>query len=204
MDILFNPNVAYVLLIFGFMIAVFALFTPGTGILEIGALFTLFLAFYSISHLLVNWWAVAFLVIGFFPFILAMRRRQERSIWPLLMASMVAFIIGSTFLFRGSDGNRVVDVWLVLLMSLIAVLFTWFLARKTIQAAQTQPSFDLDRLVGMTGRASSDISGQGTVYVNGEEWTAVSSTFIPAGSAVRILRRRGLLLEVEQMSTLPS
>jgi membrane-bound serine protease (ClpP class) len=51
----------------------------------------------------------------------------------------------------------------------------------------------------MTGQATSDIHGQGTVYVNGEEWTAISSRFIAAGTPIRVLGRRGLALEVEPL-----
>ena len=51
MDILLDPNVAYVLLVFGLMLAIMAVFTPGTGVIEITALFALALAGYANMHL---------------------------------------------------------------------------------------------------------------------------------------------------------
>ena len=89
------------------------------------------------------------------------------------------------------------DSMLVLLLAPLAVGGTWWIATKSLEAITTRPVFDLDRLVGMTGQASSDIRGRGTVYVNGEEWTALSKSFIPAGSPIRVVRRSGLALEVE-------
>jgi membrane-bound serine protease (ClpP class) len=38
----------------------------------------------------------------------------------------------------------------------------------------------------------------GTVYLGGEEWTARSAAFIPAGSRVKAVRREGLSLVVEK------
>jgi membrane-bound serine protease (ClpP class) len=79
----------------------------------------------------------------------------------------------------------------------MALGLAWLTATKSVEAMEARPSFDLDRLVGMTGEANSDIRGEGTVYINGETWSARSNTFIPAGSTVRVLRREGLTLEVE-------
>ena len=42
--IFLNPNVAYLFLVAGFSLALMAVLTPGTGLLEIGALFVLLLA----------------------------------------------------------------------------------------------------------------------------------------------------------------
>jgi len=38
MDLLLDPNVAYMILVVGFVLGVLALFTPGTGFLEVGVL----------------------------------------------------------------------------------------------------------------------------------------------------------------------
>jgi membrane-bound serine protease (ClpP class) len=196
MDFLINPNVAYVLLIFGFLTMILALFSPGTGILELVALFALVVAGYGIANMPINWWALAILALGFIPFLMSLMRRDRSRLF-LLLGSAIAFLIGSAFLFRGENWQPAVNPLLVLLLSPITIGITWLLANKMLEAVSARPSFDLDRLVGMMGLASSDIRGQGTVYVNGEEWTAISQSFIPAGSAVRIVRRNGLTLEVE-------
>ena len=52
MNLLFDPNVAYLLLVIGLIVAILALFAPGTGVLEVGAIFMLFLAGYGIFNLL--------------------------------------------------------------------------------------------------------------------------------------------------------
>jgi membrane-bound serine protease (ClpP class) len=197
MNPLLDPNVAYVLLVLGFMISVLALFSPGTGILEIGAIFALFLAGYSIANLAVNWWAFVIMILGIVPFVAALRFRGKQTGSILLGISALAFIGGSAFLFRNESGGPAVNIVLILLMSATSVGLTWFLARKMLEAVLSRPSFDLDRLVGMIGRASTDILEEGAVYVDGEEWSARSPIFIPAGSAVRVTGRTGLTLDVQ-------
>ena len=49
MSFLFDPNVAYLLLVGGFLLAILALFAPGTGLLELGAMAMLVLAGFSIA-----------------------------------------------------------------------------------------------------------------------------------------------------------
>jgi membrane-bound ClpP family serine protease len=196
MDFLTNPNVSYVLLILGFLATILALFSPGTGILEIIALFALALAGYGIVNNPFNWWALAIMALSIVPFIIALRQpKNKRLIW--IVIASICFVVGSAFLFPGKGLQTGVNPILILILSPLAVGLSWLVATKAIEASSMQPAFDLSELIGMTGEVSSDIRGQGSVYVNGEEWTAVSKTFIPAGSKVRVLQREGLTLEVE-------
>lgn len=196
MEFLINPNVSYVLLILGFMIAVLALFSPGTGFLEIAALFALVLAGYGIANLSVNTWALAILGFSLVPFIIALlqpgKRRQI-----FLVAAVVAFLAGSALLFPWQGWQPGVSPVLILLLSAFSLGLSWLMATKSVEAMTARPVFDLTRLVGMTGQASGDIRGEGAVYINGENWTARSKAFIPAGSTVRVVRREGLILDVE-------
>lgn len=204
MNPLLNPNVAYVLMVFGFMIGLLALFSPGTGLLELGALFALVLAAYSVVNLPFNWWALGLLIVGFIPFLLALGARRDRPRWLLLGAALAAYIIGSAFLFSDATGRPAVNLGLILVMSLLAIGLTWLLARKSLEAIHSQPAFNLDRLIGMQGRVSSDLRPEGSVYIDGEEWTARSQEFIPAGSTVRVSGRTGLTLHVERSLLEPS
>lgn len=216
MDFLINPNVSYVLLIFGFLVAVLALFSPGTGVLEIVALFSLALAGYGIANMPVNVWAFAIMAVALIPFFLALRKLPRRTAGSpapvempssalkerarLLGAAALAFVIGSALLFPWQGWQPGVHPLLILLLSALVVGVTWLIASKMLEAITSRPAFDLERLVGMQGEARSDIRGHGTVYVNGEEWTAYSKSFIPEGSPVRVLRREGLTLEVERVN----
>jgi membrane-bound serine protease (ClpP class) len=198
MEFLINPDVSYMLLVLGLITAVLALFAPGTGLLEAGALIVLALAGYGIINLPVNGWALLILIAGAIPVMLAfvLRLPRKKKIW-LLLGSVLIFLLGSVLLFGGEGWTPAVNPILLLILWPVTLGLTWLIAEKGLAASASRPVFDLDRLVGMTGHASTDIRGQGTVYVNGEEWTAYSNTFIPAGSKIQVLRRNGLTLEVD-------
>ncbi len=197
MGFLIDPNISYVLLVLGFLVAVLALFSPGTGILELVALAFLAMAGYGMLNLPFHWWALLILVLGFVPFIGSFRRSPKIR-FPMLGLATLAFILGSVFLFKSQPERPGVNIWLILFLSPIVVGITWLITSKSLEAVTTRPTFDPDLLVGMIGHANNDIRGQGSVHVNGEDWTAASKQFIPAGANVRVLRRKGLMLEVEQ------
>ncbi len=196
-DFLLDPNIGFVLLIGGVVLAILALFMPGTGLLELGALFVLVLAGYTLINLPLNIWAVVLFFVGIIPFILALIWRGSRRGLIALLISLIMLVIGSIFAFRSPQGGSAVNPVLAVLVTGGSAGLLWFMARKSIDAAIQRPSHDYDRLVGMIGEARTDIRGQGAVYVGGEEWTATCAEYVPAGAPVRVLRRKGLFLEVE-------
>jgi membrane-bound serine protease (ClpP class) len=194
MSFLFDPNVAYLLLVLGFILSALALFTPGTGLLEVGALFTIAIAGYAMYHLTVNWWALLILLAGVVPFVLAVRKPKQ---WYWLIPTVILFIVGAIFLTPQTLSSQAVNPVFAVFMSLLSVGLLWFIGRKSVEAMKMKPSQDLKRLIGLVGEARTDIKNTGTVYVGGEEWTARSSTIIHAGSLVKVKEREGLVLIVE-------
>jgi membrane-bound ClpP family serine protease len=198
MNLLFDPNVAYLLLVTGLIVAILALFAPGTGVLEIGALFMLFLAGYGIINQQVNPWALAVLILGVFPFLLALRKSRQ---YVFLGLSILALVVGSVFLVRAPAGGSAVNPVLAILVSVLATVFLWFVGRRGIEAIQRPVTHNLDRLIGMVGQAHTNLNPDGSVYVGSEEWSAHCDTFVSSGSRVRVLRRDGLILTVEPLAS---
>jgi membrane-bound serine protease (ClpP class) len=195
MDFLINPNVAYVLLVVGFVLALLAIVTPGTGMLEVGAFFMLALAGFSIYRIGFNLWALVILVLALFPFIYAIRKPKRE--WALAL-SLVAVIAGSVYMFPGKGLLPAVNPILAFITSLLTVGFLWFTVRKTIQAHFARPLHDLGKLIGQVGEAKTHIHEEGSVQVAGELWSARSEKPIPAGSEVHVIRREGFILIVER------
>jgi len=194
MNPLMDANVAFVLLVIGLVTGVLALFAPGTGFLEVGALFAIVLAGIGVMNMEINPWALGVLVLGVVPFVIALRRWRN---WIFLGFAIAAVVIGSVFLIRGEDGGPAVDTWLAIVVSLVATGLLWWIGRTGIEAIARRPEMDLERLIGMTGVAKTTIFRDGSVYVGGEEWSAWSQTPVPAGSQVKVISRHGLELEVE-------
>jgi membrane-bound serine protease (ClpP class) len=195
MDFLLNPNIAYLILLTGILLGFLAIVTPGTGLLEVGALFCVVLAGYAIYNLSVNWWALLLLLISIVPFLYAVRK-PKRELY--LGVSIFLLVIGSVFLFAVDGFKPAVNPLVALLSSGLVSAFLWIVVRKSVQAASARPAHDLEGLVGKVGEARTEIDDDGSVFVAGEMWSARSgSNSIPVGSHVRVVRREGFTLVVE-------
>ena len=193
-NILLDPNLAYLFLVGGFSLALMAILTPGTGVLEISAFFSLIFAGFAVYRLPINYWALVVLLIGVFPFIWAVRKSGQLI---YLGIAILSLVIGSAYMFQGEVWwQPVVNPILASVVSVLTGGFFWIVASKTLQANAVIPSHDLGRIVGAEGEAKSDIHHEGSVQVMGELWTARSSEPIPDGSTVQVIGREGFILEV--------
>ena len=195
MDFLLNPNVAYLLLLGGVLMAMLALATPGTGFFEVGALFCLALAGYGIYNLSFHWWALALILISVIPFVYSIQKPKREQ---YLGISIVVLVIGSIFLFPNQAGGPAVNLFVAFIASVFVAGFLWVAVGKSIQAASIRPTHDLNALVGQVGEAKTKIFEEGSVQVAGELWTARSEKPIKSGSTVRVIRREGFVLIVEK------
>jgi membrane-bound serine protease (ClpP class) len=197
MDFLQNPNITYLLLAGGLIFAMLALAAPGTGLLEILALFVLGLAGYGVAvyNLPINAWSMVILLAGMVLFFLALRRPKQLY---LLVVSILALVVGSAFLFRSLTWYLpAVDPLLAVVVSVLSGGFFWIAARKVMVAASARPVHDLGTLIGAKGEAKTHILKEGSVQVEGELWSAYSDQPIHSGAPVRVLERDGFTLKVE-------
>ncbi|HSJ85566.1 MAG TPA: NfeD family protein [Anaerolineales bacterium] len=197
MDFLLDPNVAYLFLIGGVFLAMLALASPGTGVIEIAAFFCILLAGYAVYNLSFHWWALLLLALSIVPFVYALRKPKREL---FLAFAILLLILGSVFMFqRAADGNTV-NPLLAIMTSAFVAGFLWVAVRKSVEAASVRPLHDPDGLVGRLGEARTKIEDEGSVFVAGELWSAKSDKAIAAGSPVRVVRRDGFVLIVEKNS----
>jgi membrane-bound serine protease (ClpP class) len=204
MEFLQDPTVTYLLLAVGLIIAVLALASPGTGILELGAILLILLAGAAIVvyDLAINPWALLALLIGTVLFVISIRK--PRQLW-LLAASIAAIVVGSAYLFQGEKWwIPGVNIYVALVVSVLSASFFWLVAKKVIETNKVRPRHDLSAVIGAIGEAKTDINQEGSVLAAGELWSARSDAPIPAGSRVRVVERDGFTLKVEAIEPLPA
>ena len=196
MDILLDPNIAYLFVVGGILLAFLAIVTPGTGVLELGAIFCMILAAYGIYHLSFTWWALILIGLSVIPFVYAIAG-PKRELY--LGLSILAFAIGSVFIFPSVEGGSVVNPLVAAVATLLVGGFLWIAARKSIEAAKKRPAHDLDSLIGQVGEARTDVHEEGSVQVGKELWSARSEQLVPAGSQIKVLRRDGFVVVIEKV-----
>jgi len=195
MDFLLDPNIAYLILLGAVLLAMLALASPGTGMFEVGALFAIALAGYAIYNLSFNWWALVLLGLGIPPFFYALQK-PNRQLY--LVLAILLFIAGSVFVFQRTEEQAMVSPLVAVAGSGSLALLLWFAVRKSVEASSMRPSHDLTALVGQIGEARTKVGNEGSVQVNGELWSARSEKPIRAGSSIRVVRREGFILVVEE------
>jgi membrane-bound serine protease (ClpP class) len=187
--------VAYILLVVGSVLLMMAIVTPGTHVLEGGALLLLILAGYGIYNLGFNLWALIVLILSLAPFIYSIQKPRRE---PFLALSLLGLVIGSVYLFPSQGLIPAVNPFIATGVSLLMTGFTWLVVRKGIQAHHARPLQDLEKLIGQSGQAKTEVRESGSVQVASELWSARSMKPIPAGSRVRVVGREGFTLVVER------
>jgi membrane-bound ClpP family serine protease len=81
---------------------------------------------------------------------------------------------------------------LIPMLLLIASLF-----RMALRSHRDRVTTGEAGMIGMTGRADTEIAPDGTVFIHGELWRARARIRIGAGESIRVVGMDGLTLEVE-------
>ena len=199
MEFLQDPNVIYLFLAGGFVFAVLALASPGTGFIELGALTVLGVAGWSIItyDLPINWWALILVVVGAILFAVAVILHKP---WPLLAAAIFAVVLGSAYMFQGETWYLpAVNPFLAGTVALLTGGFFWIVGRKATEATLARPTHDLDGMIGQIGEAKTHVHQDGSVQVASELWSARSEKPIRENTRVRVIGREGFTLLVEAL-----
>lgn len=198
MEFLLNPNVAYMFLVVGLLLTMLAILTPGTGILEVGALFCLALAAYATYTIGFNPWVLILLLLTLGPFVYAIRS-PRRKVW--LGGSLLVMLLSSFYLFNTEGWLPVVNPFLGLVVSGLVGGFLWLAVTKTLQAHTQRPAHELSALIGQIGETRTEVYETGSVYVAGELWSARSASPLPPNTPVRVIGREGFVLLVEKIES---
>jgi membrane-bound serine protease (ClpP class) len=192
-----NPNVA-VLLIMGAVLGILLeVNSPGLFIPGAIGLVCLVLAIFAFDMLPFSWLGVVLMVAG----LGLMIAEVFFATFGLLFAGgIVLFLLGGVMIFDMPDVSDLqVSFWSVLVpaVSGVAVFggIAIFAIGRTFLRKQTA---GVSELIGMVGRADTEIAPEGRVFVRGEYWTARSAEEIPVGAAVEVTDVQGMRLRVRR------
>jgi len=193
---LLDPNLIFILLVATLWLIVTAVALPGTGILEIIAVGGVLVAIFLLTNVAANWLAVILIILGGLSF-LVLPLVDARFLLVALVGLGLQGIGGFGLLTTGGVSLLV----LVVVLS-VSLLYTRFALIPVLNTQQsTSQMLEDQSLIGMRGVVQTAISPIGTVYVQGEAWTAKrgddESDIIDVGSEVVVRDRDGLTVFVE-------
>ena len=93
--------------------------------------------------------------------------------------------------------DQIVTVIATLAIALPLLIVALFAGKIVLYSRRVKRGVEHQTMIGMTGRAESEISGTGLVFVRGELWHACADGRIAAGERVRVVGFSRLALIVE-------
>jgi membrane-bound serine protease (ClpP class) len=197
LNILSDPNLAYILLMIGFYGLLFELYSPGAIFPGIVGVIALILAFYSLHTLPINYAGLALIIFGIILFLLEIKIISGGL---LAIGGTVALLLGSMMLIRKIPNMEFLRIsWGVIIPTVVVtVLFFLFVIGAGLKAQRGKPITGVEGLAGETGLALESINPLGTVLVHGEIWNAEAvEEAIEKGQKIRVIAIDNLRLKVE-------
>ncbi len=195
LDLISDPNVAYLLMLLGFYGIFFEMTNPGAIFPGVFGAIALILAFYSFQTLPVNYAGLLLIILAIILFILEIK---IVSFGVLTIGGIIAMTIGSLMLFESPLPFFQLSLKVILPGVIITALFFFLTIKLALQAYKQKPVTGAEGLVGLEGRAKTDIYKEGTVFVHGEIWKAWSDEPIKAGEKVIVETMEHLKLKVRK------
>ncbi|MBI4382992.1 MAG: nodulation protein NfeD [Nitrospinae bacterium] len=197
LDIISDPNVAYVLLMLGLVGLYFELSNPGLILPGVIGGISLVLALYAMHTLPINYAGLLLILLGIVMFIAEI---NVASYGLLSIGGIASLLLGSLMLFDSEDPtmqiSRKVLYPMVAFAALIAVSVVYLAARSRA----LRPVSGAEGLIGSRGVVKVDLDPVGSVLVHGETWTAEGGDgAIKAGETVVVRSVEGLKVKVRKI-----
>jgi membrane-bound serine protease (ClpP class) len=193
LNVITDPNVAYILMMLGMLGLFFELSNPGVMLPGVVGGISLILAFFAFQSLPINFAGVLLIL---FALVLFIAEVKIASHGVLGIGGVVAMALGSLMLYDAPEAGFRVS-WVVVIPT-VAVTSGIFLFALTagVRALSRRPQLGAEALVGATGTAYGPLTPEGQIKLQGEIWRAVADRPIPDGAPVRVVGIEGLTLHV--------
>jgi len=193
LEVITNPNIAYILYTLGMLGLFFELSNPGAIFPGIIGGICLILAFFAFQSLPINYAGVLLMVLALILFLLEIKVPSHGA---LTIGGIISMLLGSLLLIDSPFPYMRVSLSLILVIVISTALFFIFAVGMGLKAQRRKPTTGEVGLIGQIAVARSPLDLEGTVFVEGELWKAISDQPVQTGEKVRILAVEHLTLKV--------
>jgi membrane-bound serine protease (ClpP class) len=197
LNILSDPNVAYILFLLGLYGLIFELYSPGAIFPGIIGGICIILALYTMHTLPVNYAGLALIVFGVILFLLEIKIVSHGL---LAIGGVISLLLGSMMLIRTDETWAMASLsWSVIITAVgISAMFFLFVISMGLKAQRAKPYMGLESMIGEIGQSLSELNPAGTVRMHGEIWKAITASgLIPEGKKVIVTGFLNFTLQVE-------
>ncbi len=196
LNLISDPNIAYILMLLGFYGLFFELTNPGSIFPGVIGGICLILAFYAFQTLPVNYAGLLLIILAIILFILEVKIISHGV---LTIGGIIAMIIGSLMLFESPAPFMKLSLYIILPAVIITTLFFTLTFGLAFKAYRRRPVTGPEGLIGIDGVADTDISkDRGMVLLHGERWSAYSDEPVSKGEKIIVEAVSGLKVKVRR------
>ena len=195
LSIITDPSIAYGLLIIGVYGLILEFYNPGMLFPAVTGVICLLLGAYGLQMLPINYAGLALILLGLG---LLIAEAVTPTYGVLGVGGVVAFVAGSIMLMDTEVPGYQLPLPIIGGFAIAGAAIAFLVVGSAIRARRQAVATGPEGMVGGSGRALQDFTGQGQVRAFGEVWQAQSDKPLAKGAKVRVTAVEGLVLTVEQ------
>ena len=198
LNVLAHPQVAYLLMMSGILGLYMEFANPGLLFPGLTGAICLLMALTAFQVLPINYTGLLLILLGI---ALLVTELFVPSFGILGVSGIVAFVMGSLFLFDSSDAEFAIDRGIIFTVALCAGLFILIVGTLSMKAYRLRAVTGKEGLIGEVGEVRVRLAPRGKVWLHGEYWNAeTEEEAIEAGQPVRVVEINHMVLKVHRAS----
>jgi membrane-bound serine protease (ClpP class) len=189
-----NPNVAFILMLIGVYGIILEFFNPGAVAPGVVGVISLLVALYALAFIPINYAGVALVIVGI---VLMIAEVHIGAFGALGVGGIAAFVIGALMMFPARTSGFALSGAVVIGAAIASAALIVLVLGAVLHSRKKPVVTGHEALIGAAGEAVFWDGQEGRVRVHGEIWRARADAPLQAGTAVKVIRRDGLVLVVQ-------
>jgi membrane-bound serine protease (ClpP class) len=195
LSVIADPSLAYLLMLAGLFGIFFEFSNPGFVLPGVIGAISLLLALFAFQVLPINYAGLGLILLG----LAFMTAEVFLSSFGILgIGGIIAFVVGSVMLIHTDIPGYGVPWSVIVPVALVSALFIFLVVGMALKARNRPIVSGHEEMIGTTGEVLDDFDGtKGWARVHGETWRISSEQPLSRGQKIRVVKMRGLILDVE-------
>ena len=196
-NILSDPNIAYLLLMAGILGLYMEFSHPGVIFPGVAGGIALLLALTSFQILPINYAGLLLILLGI---ALLIGEAFLPSFGVLGIGGAIALGLGSLLLFDTGSSDLAVDRSIIFTAVVTLSAFILLVGYLVFRSQKKKPTMGLEGLLGEIGEVKVTLNPSGKIFVHGEYWNAEGNEEIAVGAKVQVVGFERMSLKVKKLS----
>lgn len=195
LNVITNPNIAYILLMIGVYGLILEFYNPGLGLPGVTGIICLLVGAYALQLLPISYAGLALMAVGIGLIVLEI---LSPSFGVFGLGGLAAFVLGSVMLMDTDSPGWQISLPLIAAVAAATGGLIIFILGAALKARLQPVVTGNEAMLRMTAVAMENFEQTGHVHVGGETWTARARTPVRKGDRLSIDHVEGLILHVSK------